>query len=100
MTDCGDYSFPKRAYLEDTDAAGVVYFANYLKFVERVCTEFVRELGIENSLEVEQMVKRCAQALGRIELKLGRMMPEDATARMPKHVWARLEDHYTMKQRV
>jgi len=36
-----------RVYFEDTDAQGVVYFANYLKFMERGRTEWLRELGIE-----------------------------------------------------
>ena len=36
------YSFPVRVYYEDTDAAGVVYYANYLKFMERARTEWLR----------------------------------------------------------
>ena len=35
-----------RVYYEDTDAAGVVYYANYLRFCERARTEWLRELGI------------------------------------------------------
>ena len=34
-------------YYEDTDAGGVVYYANYLKFIERARTEYLRELGLE-----------------------------------------------------
>ena len=34
-----------RVYYEDTDAGGVVYYANYLKFIERGRTEYLRELG-------------------------------------------------------
>ena len=41
---CTHYSV--RVYYEDTDAGGVVYYANYLKFVERARTEFLREIGI------------------------------------------------------
>jgi len=41
------FSFPIRVYYEDTDAAGVVYYANYLKFAERARTEWLRSLGIE-----------------------------------------------------
>ncbi len=37
--------FPLRVYYEDTDAGGVVYHANYLKFAERARTEWLRELG-------------------------------------------------------
>ena len=39
--------FPVRVYYEDTDAGGIVYYANYLKFLERGRTEFLRALGCE-----------------------------------------------------
>ncbi len=39
------FSFPIRIYYEDTDAGGIVYYANYLKFAERCRTEFIRALG-------------------------------------------------------
>lgn len=38
---------PVRVYYEDTDAGGVVYYANYLKFMERARTEWLRTLGFE-----------------------------------------------------
>lgn len=38
-----------RVYYEDTDAAGVVYYANYLKFMERARTEWLRALGVEQT---------------------------------------------------
>lgn len=38
-----------RVYYEDTDAGGVVYYANYLKFFERARTDWLRELGVEQS---------------------------------------------------
>jgi acyl-CoA thioester hydrolase len=41
------FSFPVRVYYEDTDHGGVVYYANYLKFMERARTEWLRALGIE-----------------------------------------------------
>jgi acyl-CoA thioester hydrolase len=41
-------SIPIRVYYEDTDLGSVVYYANYLKFFERVRTEWLRELGISN----------------------------------------------------
>jgi acyl-CoA thioester hydrolase len=43
----GVHLFPVRVYYEDTDAAGLVYYANYLKFAERARTEMLRRLGIE-----------------------------------------------------
>ena len=41
------FSFPIRVYWEDTDAGGIVFYANYLKFFERTRTEWLRSLGIE-----------------------------------------------------
>ncbi|MCL2657789.1 MAG: tol-pal system-associated acyl-CoA thioesterase [Betaproteobacteria bacterium] len=41
------HHWPVRVYYEDTDAAGVVYYANYLKFCERARTEWLRALGFE-----------------------------------------------------
>ena len=40
---------PVRVYYEDTDAAGIVYYANYLKFAERGRTEMMRQLGFAHS---------------------------------------------------
>ncbi len=41
------FAFPFRVYWEDTDAGGIVFYANYLKFFERARTEWLRHLGIE-----------------------------------------------------
>ena len=41
------FSIPVRIYYEDTDAGGVVYYANYLKFLERCRTEWLRHIGHE-----------------------------------------------------
>ncbi|WP_233505824.1 tol-pal system-associated acyl-CoA thioesterase [Rhodoferax lacus] len=53
MTDTGNTSqttpHSVRVYWEDTDAGGVVYYANYLKFFERARTEWLRALGLEQS---------------------------------------------------
>ncbi len=46
-----------RVYYEDTDLAGIVYYANYLKFIERARTEWVASLG------VDQMALRAAQGI-------------------------------------
>ena len=40
------FCWPVRVYYEDTDAAGVVYYANYLKFFERARTEWLRSFGL------------------------------------------------------
>ena len=41
------FVWPARVYYEDTDAGGVVYYANYLKFLERARTEWLRSLGFD-----------------------------------------------------
>lgn len=41
------HRFPVRVYYEDTDLAGIVYYANYLKFIERARSEWVREIGVD-----------------------------------------------------
>ncbi len=43
------FSLPVRVYYEDTDAGGVVYHTNYLKFMERTRTEWLRHLGFEQT---------------------------------------------------
>jgi len=48
------FEFHVRVYYEDTDAGGVVYYANYLKFFERARTEWLRSLGIEQDLLLSQ----------------------------------------------
>lgn len=46
--DDGTHVLPLRVYYEDTDAAGIVYYANYLKFAERGRTEMMRLFGVEH----------------------------------------------------
>ena len=43
------HQFPIRVYYEDTDLAGIAYYANYLKFIERARSEWVRELGLDQT---------------------------------------------------
>jgi acyl-CoA thioester hydrolase len=43
------FTWPVRVYWEDTDAGGIVYYANYLKFMERARTELLRSFGIHQS---------------------------------------------------
>jgi acyl-CoA thioester hydrolase len=52
------FSVPFRVYWEDTDAGGVVYYANYLKFMERCRTDWLRALGIDqNRLRAERQLQ-------------------------------------------
>ncbi|MBK1636714.1 tol-pal system-associated acyl-CoA thioesterase [Rhodovulum adriaticum] len=51
------HSCQMRVYYEDTDLAGIVYYANYLKFIERARSEWVRGLGVDqNRLKAEEGV--------------------------------------------
>lgn len=50
----GGFAFPVRVYWEDTDAGGIVFYANYLKFFERARTEWLRSLGIAQQSLREQ----------------------------------------------
>jgi acyl-CoA thioester hydrolase len=47
MRSDNEFTWPVRVYYEDTDAGGVVYYANYLKFMERARSEWLRALGFE-----------------------------------------------------
>lgn len=49
MAESARHQFSLRVYYEDTDAGGIVYYANYLRFAERARTEMLRELGVESS---------------------------------------------------
>lgn len=51
-----EFSIPIRVYIEDTDAGGIVYYVNYLKFMERVRTEFVRHLGFQHNRLMEENI--------------------------------------------
>ena len=60
----GEHFLPIRVYYEDTDAAGIVYYANYLKYAERARTEMIRFLGVENRQLMSEeglafVVRRC-----------------------------------------
>lgn len=45
-----EFLWPVRVYIEDTDAGGIVYYVNYLKYMERARTEWLRHLGFEHYL--------------------------------------------------
>lgn len=63
--DGGVHRLPIRVYYEDTDAAGIVFYANYLRYTERARTDMLRLIGItQSTLAAEQgiafAVRRCA----------------------------------------
>jgi acyl-CoA thioester hydrolase len=61
----GVHRWPLRVYYEDTDASGIVYYANHLKYAERARTEMLRALGLDHPALLERfglvfVVRRCA----------------------------------------
>ncbi|MBF0354383.1 MAG: tol-pal system-associated acyl-CoA thioesterase [Alphaproteobacteria bacterium] len=128
------HHFPVRVYYEDTDAAGIVYYANYLRFAERARTEWLRELGHPHqamidgpglafavrrcvvdylrpaklddllsvvslvtdvkaaSLELVQDVRRDADILARLEIKLACLDNSLRPARIPEALRNRLTE--------
>jgi acyl-CoA thioester hydrolase len=71
-----EHRFALRVYFEDTDAAGIVYYANYLKFVERARSDMLRAIGIDQ----------------RAALDAGEGVYAVAEARVKYHRPARLDD--------
>lgn len=63
----GEHVFPVRVYYEDTDAAGIVYYVNYLKFAERARTEMLRLLGREQQRMMESEGVAFAVKSARVE---------------------------------
>jgi acyl-CoA thioester hydrolase len=65
-----EFSWPVRVYWEDTDAGGIVYYANYLRFMERARTEWLRAIGIEQEvlLREQQLMFVVVEATARYRL--------------------------------
>ena len=49
-----EFILPVRVYYEDVDVAGIVYYANYLRYLERGRSEWIRDIGIDQSYLIEQ----------------------------------------------
>lgn len=75
------HAWPVRVYFEDTDAGGVVFYANYLKFMERARTEWLRVLGLQQQTLASEL------GIGFVVSQL------DMTYRLP----ARLDDLLTVQ---
>ena len=65
-----EFIFPVRVYYEDTDVAGIVYYANYLRFLERGRTEWLREIGVDQTVLIS---KRLAFAV--VDLNIQYLKP-------------------------
>ncbi|WP_017430341.1 tol-pal system-associated acyl-CoA thioesterase [Vreelandella jeotgali] len=51
------FNLPVRVYIEDTDAGGIVYYVNYLKFMERARSEWLRERGMTQASLLEEQIQ-------------------------------------------
>lgn len=64
-----EFFWPVRVYYEDTDSGGVVYYANYLKFMERARTELLRSIGFQQDQLQQEMGILFAVASANIQYK-------------------------------
>lgn len=82
-----NFSWPVRVYFEDTDVGGVVYYANYLKYLERARTEWLRALGFDQgALMAETGLGFAVRSIAAEYLKPARLDDE-------LRVIARIESH-------
>ncbi len=64
---------PIRIYYEDTDAGGIVYYANYLRFLERARTEMLRSLGVSQHALMQQQIAFAVRSVQAEYLKPARL---------------------------
>ena len=69
LTQQNEFFWPVRVYYEDTDSGGVVYYVNYLKFMERARTELLRDIGFEQDLLQQELGLLFAVRSASIEYK-------------------------------
>lgn len=62
-----EHRFALTVYFEDTDAAGIVYYANYLKFMERARSDMIRAAGVDQNAELK--ATGCAYAVAEVAIK-------------------------------
>lgn len=91
-------SFPIRIYWEDTDAGGIVYYANYLKFAERARTEALRNLSIgQQALKEEHGI---AMVVTRAEIDYKRPAKLDDLLTVETQLQDLSKLRMTMRQRI
>lgn len=77
-----EFQWPIRVYYEDTDAAGIVYYANYLRFLERARTEWLRSLGWSQH---KMMQEKLAFVVAEVQAKY--MRPAHLDDELIVHCW-------------
>jgi acyl-CoA thioester hydrolase len=83
------FTWPVRVYYEDTDAGGIVYYANYLKFFERARTEWLRAAGVGQQLLLDD------HEAGAVFVKQ-KLLANAGSARIDYHTAARLDDEIVL----
>lgn len=91
------FEWPLRVYMEDTDAGGIVYYANYLKFFERARSEWLRTLGFNQQMLMEEGVRFVVRDLS-IRYRQPAMLDEEIIATV--EVTALTKAGMTLNQRV
>ncbi|WP_339338123.1 tol-pal system-associated acyl-CoA thioesterase [uncultured Oceanicoccus sp.] len=91
------FEWPLRVYIEDTDAGGIVYYVNYLKFMERARTELLRSQGFEKQCIFDADLMFVVHGLNSEYLKPARLDDQlVVTAKVTRHGKA----YMLMEQRV
>lgn len=91
------FEWPLRVYIEDTDAGGIVYYANYLKFFERARSEWLRTLGFNQQVLMQRGVRFVVRDLS-IRYRKPAMLDEEIITTV--EVTARTKAGMTLNQRV
>lgn len=91
------FSIPIRVYIEDTDAGGIVFYANYLKYMERARTEFIRHLGIELRADLKENISYVVHSL---EVKYHKPAKLDDLLLVSAHVLKVANTYITFTQEV
>ena len=79
------FSWPVRVYWEDTDGGGIVYYANYLRFLERARTEWLRALGYHQSQLATELGMVFVVASVRIDYRRPARLDDELEVRCEAH---------------
>jgi acyl-CoA thioester hydrolase len=92
--DKSSFLWPVRVYYEDTDAGGIVYYANYLKFLERCRTEWLRAAGIDQQALRAEAGRQFVVASLRLEYRRPARLDDELTVGAALDETARSHVHF------
>ena len=94
-----EFALPVRVYIEDTDAGGIIYYVNYLKFMERARTEYLRSLGHQHEALARENVQFVVHACNVRYRQPGRVDDLlEATAGIRKLARASIDFHQQVRR--